>query len=117
MPYRKYVFRKLLRKAFCFVMLIPVFSMNLVLKLAQILCSVILLPVGLVAGAAGLIYMLSTKAFDETAASLVVLCLIVVLIKHFLPSITMYLDELSICLSYDLRQPVIPKPPVRYRYN
>ena len=117
MPYRKYVFRKLLRKAFCFIIVIPVFSINLVLKIAQILCNVILLPVGLVAGAAGLIYMLSTKAFDETAASLVVLCIIAALTKYFLPSFTMYLDELTICLSYDLRQPIIPKPPVRYRYN
>lgn len=117
MPYKKYVFRKLLRKTFCLVMLIPVFSINLVLKLAQILCSVVLLPVGLVASAAGLIYMLSVKTFDETAASLVVLGIFIAVIKYFLPSITMYLDELFLCLAYDLRQPVIPKPPVRYRYN
>ena len=117
MPYKKYVFRKLLRKLFFTVFLIPVFLINLICKLSQILCRFVLLPVSLVAGAAGLIFMFSTKAFDETAISLVVLCIFAAIATYILPCITSYFDEVLNFLIYDLSQPIIPKPPARYRYN
>ena len=117
MPYKKYVFRKLLRKVFFTVFLVPVFAVNLVLKLVQILCRFIVLPIGLVSGAAGSIYMLSVKDFDETAISLVALCIFAVILNHILPYLNSYFDEVLNYITCNLGEPIIPKPPARYRFN
>jgi len=114
MRYKRYVISKVLKKALFLLLLPLILALNVTIKLLQLVFRFIIMPVSIVSSCAGLIYMLSAKELDTTAISVLVLLAVAALMTYTLPYVSFYLESALITLKFDLTQPIIPKPPVRY---